>query len=345
MIDVLKKLAELDANNPNVINPQSKKTKQQVKESSDIAECGPMGMMGSDRPSTPASFSINASAADGQEVSQMLRDIMNLAGMSRDTGGDVDMGRDMDKEPVTGSADYVPNDNEIMRSMLDTMNEPDDGAVIPAAPPMPTGDMGGDMGASLDMGPEEPIGLPGGEEVPDDVGDMADHVRDMADELKGKDKEELGLESWDNTPANPTNVPSFDSNKFAYNPNAGGVNKGVTNQPTATLEDQLYNDYKKFVSEASHQEKTTMKHVKNPTPGEKKAAKDIKAGTAGYADRVAMLKSAEKDGRLKEAEKQTMSRAAKGMMKYGKQGMKALSDAGKKGKDLEPVRAKYNKYD
>lgn len=51
--------------------------------------------------------------------------------------------------------------------------------------------------------------------------------------------------------------------------------------------------------EASHQEKTTMKHVKNPTAGEKKAAKDIKPGIAGYSDRVAMLKSAEKDGRLK----------------------------------------------
>ncbi len=51
--------------------------------------------------------------------------------------------------------------------------------------------------------------------------------------------------------------------------------------------------------EASHQEKTTMKHVKNPTAGEKKAAKDIKPGIAGYKDRVAMLKSAEKDGRLK----------------------------------------------
>ena len=55
----------------------------------------------------------------------------------------------------------------------------------------------------------------------------------------------------------------------------------------------------KKVKEASHQEKTTMKHVKNPTAGEKKAAKDIKPGIAGYADRVAMLKSAEKDGRLK----------------------------------------------
>jgi len=42
-----------------------------------------------------------------------------------------------------------------------------------------------------------------------------------------------------------------------------------------------------------------LKHVKNPTPGEKTAAKDVKRGS--YADRAAMLKSAEKDGRLKEA--------------------------------------------
>ncbi len=46
-----------------------------------------------------------------------------------------------------------------------------------------------------------------------------------------------------------------------------------------------------------------MKHVKNPTAGEKKAAKDIKPGIAGYKDRVDMLKSAEKDGRLKEGSK------------------------------------------
>ena len=56
------------------------------------------------------------------------------------------------------------------------------------------------------------------------------------------------------------------------------------------------------VKETSHQEKTTMKHVKNPTAGEKKAAKDIKPGIAGYKDRVAMLKSAEADGRLKKDE-------------------------------------------
>jgi len=40
-----------------------------------------------------------------------------------------------------------------------------------------------------------------------------------------------------------------------------------------------------------------------------------------------------------------MSRAAKGYEKYGKEGMEALAKAGREGKDLDPVRAKYDKYD
>ena len=49
---------------------------------------------------------------------------------------------------------------------------------------------------------------------------------------------------------------------------------------------------------------------------------------------------------IKEAgDKKTMSRAAKGVMKYGKDGMQALAKAGKDGKDLDKVRDKYNKYD
>jgi hypothetical protein len=53
------------------------------------------------------------------------------------------------------------------------------------------------------------------------------------------------------------------------------------------------------VQEVSQQAATTMKHVKNPTKGEKQAAKDIKPGIAGYRDRIDMLQSAEKSGRLK----------------------------------------------
>jgi hypothetical protein len=61
-------------------------------------------------------------------------------------------------------------------------------------------------------------------------------------------------------------------------------------------------------------------------------------------DDLADLRAGKKK-KVDEAEKQTMSRAAKGHEKYGKEGMAALAKAGKEGKSLEPVRAKYNKYD
>ena len=49
---------------------------------------------------------------------------------------------------------------------------------------------------------------------------------------------------------------------------------------------------------------------------------------------------------IKEAgDKKTMSRAAKGYEKYGKEGMQALAKAGKEGKNLDKIRDKYNKYD
>jgi hypothetical protein len=60
---------------------------------------------------------------------------------------------------------------------------------------------------------------------------------------------------------------------------------------------QMYDEIKED-KEQKHAAKTTMKHIKNPTKGEKESAKDIKSGS--YADRAAMLKSAEADGRLKQ---------------------------------------------
>ena len=78
---------------------------------------------------------------------------------------------------------------------------------------------------------------------------------------------------------------------------SAGKNYGGQDAPKAPDSDKKA----KKVKETSHQSATTMKHVKNPTAGEKAAAKDIKSGTAGYRDRIAMLKSAEKDGRLKES--------------------------------------------
>jgi hypothetical protein len=74
----------------------------------------------------------------------------------------------------------------------------------------------------------------------------------------------------------------------------------------------------------------------NAKPYDKVTRGDVIAGRLGKD---------EKGGKtVKEAAK-TMSRAAKGHEKYGKEGMAALAKAGKEGKDLDKVRDKYNKYD
>lgn len=50
-----------------------------------------------------------------------------------------------------------------------------------------------------------------------------------------------------------------------------------------------------------HAGKTTLKHVKNPGVQLRMAAHDVKPGIKGYRDRVALMKAAEAEGKLKEA--------------------------------------------
>lgn len=117
MIDVLKRLAELDASNPNVVNDKKQDVAESIEQS--VEECGMMG--GMDRPSTPAS--INMTAATGEELSGMLKDIMTLAGMSKE-------------EPISTPALSVvepasdgmgpPDQVDFMRSTLDKLNPTDD---------------------------------------------------------------------------------------------------------------------------------------------------------------------------------------------------------------------------
>ena len=69
------------------------------------------------------------------------------------------------------------------------------------------------------------------------------------------------------------------------------------------------NAYNKPKNEGTDDKKfDPLKHVKNPTQGEKDAAKDVKRGS--YADRAAMLKSAEADGRLKNEDFDVMLKLA-----------------------------------
>jgi hypothetical protein len=69
----------------------------------------------------------------------------------------------------------------------------------------------------------------------------------------------------------------------------------------------------------SHQAATTMKHIPNPSPAQKQAAKDMKPGVGGYRDRADMLKSAgvKEDVELDEA---TMTGITLGQKVKNKQG-------------------------
>lgn len=120
MIDVLKRLAELDDKNPNI-----------VKESTQVDECGmmpDMGMMsaGHEHPPIPANISLNASGASGEEVADILSTIMTLAGVHKVGPADLGIHGDADEEPLIGTPEGpAPTAGDEMRSVIDKLN-PDD---------------------------------------------------------------------------------------------------------------------------------------------------------------------------------------------------------------------------
>jgi len=205
MIDVLKKLAELDeANSPKPMVQMANDPTVAVITESITAEAGMPIAAPTSAPSVPASFSINASAANGNEVSTMLRDILNLAGMKEVGPQDINQpGQALTGEPSQGG------DKDI-RTALDAISGIEDeemGGMDPNAmggePPMDMGDTGAEMGTAG----------PGGTQ---DVGQMADEVEQMADQLSGTSKDELGLESlrqFDNSPQEQTR--DYNPNDFA----------------------------------------------------------------------------------------------------------------------------------
>lgn len=200
----MKRLAELDSENGGVkesVSVVNEPTLAVITES--VAECGmgmaetPAmgGMMGGmpASPSTPASFSINASASTGDEVANMLTQILTLSGMKEVTPKDI--GAEMPGHPLTGEPPEAPND---IKAALDAIDQAE----------QPSGDVAG-MPGELDTAGG--MGTTGG-----DVGAMADQVQDMADQLKGTSKDELGLESlrqFDNSPQEHTR--SYNPNDFA----------------------------------------------------------------------------------------------------------------------------------
>ena len=128
MIDVLKRLAELDASNPRVENKMTTEqglvTVSNIEGSARLNENIP-GMMevGNSASHTPASLSV--SAASGEELSGMLRNLMSLAGVkpvepSAPMNGhqEIEIGATHPVEPIGGNMSD-------MISMVDKMNDGD----------------------------------------------------------------------------------------------------------------------------------------------------------------------------------------------------------------------------
>jgi hypothetical protein len=248
MIDVLKRLAELDSTNPNVAKT-AMQTEQslatvtniegQINES--VAECGPMGMspMSSmDRPSTPATFSINASAESGSEVSSMLRDIMNLAGVKPVSdlpafNAPKDITPVHALEPMTDAPSAGDEMGDLI-GMIDKMNSGDDVSVD-------QGDVDGDGDHDMDDHKAE-------KDSP--VAKMADEVRGMTAELTGEEQDvSAGYGSATTTPDEKIKPHAYGNDQVTAKPDeplakAGGGNPYTESVDQVSL--QLLKAYETF---------------------------------------------------------------------------------------------------
>ena len=246
MIDVLKRLAELDSTNPNVAKPtmaleQSLATVsniegEQINES--ISECGPMGMTSMDRPSTPATFSINASAESGEQVSSMLRDIMNLAGVKPVSdlpafSAPKDITPVHALEPINDAPSAGDEMGDLI-GMIDKMNTGDDVSVA-------QGDVDGDGDHDMDDHKAE-------KDSP--VGKMADEVRGMTAELTGEEQDvSAGFDTATTTPDEKIKAHAYGNDQVTPKPaeplaKAGGGNP--YNESVDQVSLQLLKAYEAF---------------------------------------------------------------------------------------------------
>ena len=152
-----------------------------LNESKQIDECG-MGMPSNS--STPATLSINATASSGEEVANMLKSIMDLAGVKPVTA---DMlGGQMAPMPMVKAIDIIS------KGEPDRMNDVGDKEMV--SEPITIVPKGSDKTPTTDQttGPNAP--------------DIEKPIND----------------NYSNTPEDPTDVPKYDPEKMVFRPNQPG---------------------------------------------------------------------------------------------------------------------------
>jgi uncharacterized protein YcfJ len=412
MIDVLKRLAELDEQNPRVEKPRVMETPilgttgikqldinmpepdmkalrqlsglmESREFGNSIAESGMPGM-GAMMPSTPASLSMTAGNAN--EIVTMMRGLADIAsgasksgmpgmgapmpqgadmfgggempGMDLDHDGDMDgvampMGDEpMGMEPEMGS-DELGGGPAGGDELADIVNKLKTGQPVKISTNMPVkvktsnpvsggekdeGVIGGALGGVAGAALGGPAGAVAGYTAGSKAGDDISSEEEMAEDQR----------VWDTSPKEKTRdynpndfaqmfnkIKDLDVAKAATRADNPLKRESVEQAPVDTLSEltnQLFADYQSFVNEGRAKEGNAFgKAVRDAKKDGVQSGEKIKVGGKSYP--------------VKEADKQTMSRAAKGHEKYGKAGMQALAKAGREGRSLEPVKAKYNKYD
>ena len=195
-------------------------------------------------------------------------------------------------------------------------------------PPGPSISAIGDLG-NLDAGPlkmlpdldmDEPHDEPDADNMrgpsdgdSDNMPGDNDLDKDSSDRDDQDDQDDSGIEKDDDKKNEYANEPEEQYKDIDYMVNklAGGMNGPKGTYPKVAggdnpmqrveavdLRTSIRNELRDRLAEAKSEKFDALKHVKNPTKGEKAAAKDVKRGN--YGDRAAMLKSAEADGRLKD---------------------------------------------
>jgi hypothetical protein len=158
------------------------------------------------------------------------------------------------------------------------------------------------MGGPSDMDSDN---MPGDNDLDKDSSDRDDQD-DQDDDIGGMEKDDEKKNEYANEPEEKYKDIDYMVNKLAGGMNgpkgtypkvAGGDNP-MQRVETVDLRTSIRNELRDRLAEAKSKKFDALKHVKNPTKGEKAAAKDVKRGS--YPDRAAMLKSAEADGRLKD---------------------------------------------
>ena len=157
------------------------------------------------------------------------------------------------------------------------------------------------MGGPSDMDSDN---MPGDNDLDKVQGDQDDG--EDQDDDRGMEKDDEKKNEYANEPEEKYKDIDYMVNKLAGGMNgpkgtypkvAGGDNP-MQRVEAVDLRTSIRNELRDRLAEAKSEKFDALKHVKNPTKGEKAAAKDVKRGS--YPDRAAMLKSAEADGRLKD---------------------------------------------